>query len=176
MERGIQTYKKYLISVLFGTDIIFPSHLLCQLLWQINIQINLLQQSRINQRRSVYVERYEHFDFNSTPLAILGKKAVIFETVAQQTPSYENYRQSRWYVCPCMHKHQNYCVFVEATYPEQESNKLDFFPTTCRIPVLTDATRPTASLENLRHESTPYHTNLLTGRHFTPLNITVWKL
>ncbi len=75
-----------------------------------------------------------------------------------------------------MNKYRNYCVFVEASYAERESNRVDFFPATCRIPLSTDATRLTAALENLRHELTPQPTNLLTGTHGTPLNIAVRRL
>ena len=53
-----------------------------------------------------------------------------------------------------MHKYRNYSVFLEATYSEQKSNKVNGFPVTCRIPLLTDATRLTTSLENLTHELT----------------------
>ena len=74
---------------------------------QIKIQINLLQQSRIKQRWYVYVELNSCFDFNSSPLAILGTKTVIFETVAQQTSSYVNHGQGGWYIGPYMHKYLN---------------------------------------------------------------------
>ncbi len=80
-------------------------------------------------------------------------------------------------VCWTMYEQiTNYCVFVEATYSERKSNRVDFFPATCRIPLSTDETRLTAALENLRHELTPQPTNLLTGTHGTPLNIAVRKL
>jgi hypothetical protein len=45
-ERAIQTYKYHLISVLNGTDRNFPAYLWCSLIEQVNIQINLLRQSR----------------------------------------------------------------------------------------------------------------------------------
>jgi hypothetical protein len=61
--------------VLHGTDKNFPANLWCSLLEQTNTQINLLRQSRINPRHSAYAELHSHFDFNSTPLAILGSKA-----------------------------------------------------------------------------------------------------
>ena len=51
-ERSIQTYKNYLISNLHGTDREFPAYLWCQLLEQIELQVNLIRPSRINQNRS----------------------------------------------------------------------------------------------------------------------------
>jgi hypothetical protein len=82
-ERAIQTYKYHLISVLNGTDRNFPAYLWCSLLEQVNIQINLLRQSRIHPKQSAYAELHGHFDFNSTPLGIPGTKAVIFKSVSQ---------------------------------------------------------------------------------------------
>lgn len=41
-ERAIQTYKNFLISNLHGTDRDFPAHLWCQLLEQVELQVNLI--------------------------------------------------------------------------------------------------------------------------------------
>ena len=41
-ERAIQTYKSYLISNLHGTDREFPATLWCQLLVQVELQVNLM--------------------------------------------------------------------------------------------------------------------------------------
>ena len=75
-----------------------------------------------------------------------------------------------------MHKYSNYSVFVEATYSDGESNRVNFFPVTYIIPLSIDATRLTTFLENLMHELTPQPTNLLSGTHGTPLNIAVRNL
>jgi hypothetical protein len=90
-ERAIQTYKYHLISVLNGTDRNFPAYLWCSLMEQVNIQINLLRQSRIHPKRPAYAELHGHFDFNSTPLGIPGTKAVIFESVSQQPSSFADH-------------------------------------------------------------------------------------
>jgi hypothetical protein len=54
-----------------------------------------------------------------------------------------------------MHKYKNYRVYVNATRAERESNRVDFFPTKCRIPLSTDATRLMAALDNLKLELQP---------------------
>ena len=154
-ERAIQTYKYHLISVLNGTDKDFPAYLWCSLLEQVNIQINLLRKSRIHPKRSAYAELHGHFDFNTTPLGILGTQAVIFEAVSQRPSSFADHGKEGWYIGPCMHKYRNYKVYVNATRAERESNRVDFFPTKCRIPLSTDATRLTAALTNLNLELTP---------------------
>lgn len=177
-ERSIQTYKYHLISVLNGTDRDFPAFLWCSLLEQINIQINLLRQSRIHPKRSAYAELHGHFDFNSTPLGIPGTKAVIFESVAQRPSSFADHGKEGWYVGPCMIKYRNYKVYVNATRATRESNRVDFFPTKCRIPLSTDATRLTAALDNLRHElaPTPVQLTSANNNHGTPLYRAVQSL
>ena len=42
-EQAIQTYKSFLISNLHSTDQDFPAHLWCQLLEQVELQVNLMQ-------------------------------------------------------------------------------------------------------------------------------------
>jgi hypothetical protein len=54
-----------------------------------------------------------------------------------------------------MHKYKNYRVYVNATRAERESNRVDFFPTKCRITLSTNATRLTAALDNLKLELQP---------------------
>jgi hypothetical protein len=155
-ERSIQTYKyQHLISVLNGTDKDFPAFLWCSLLEQVNIPINLLRHSRIHPKRSAYAELHGHFDFNSTPLGIPGTKAVIFESVSQRPSSFADHGKTGWYIGPCINKDRNYRVYVTATRADRESNRVDLFPTKCRLPISTDATRLTAALENLKHEMAP---------------------
>ena len=175
-ERAIQTFKNHFISVLHGTDSAFPAHLWCRLLPQVNIQINLLRQSRINPRRSAYAELQGHFDFNSTPLAILGSVAVIFETVQQRTTSYADHGKRGWYIGPSMLKYRNYSVYVTGTKGERDSNRVDFFPPKCRLPNSNDATRLAAALEDLRHELRPRPFDLMDASHGTPLNRAVRTL
>ena len=70
--------ENYLISNLHGTDREFPAYLWCQILEQIELQVNLIRPSRINPSRSVWEELHGNFDFNATPLALLGTKRVIY--------------------------------------------------------------------------------------------------
>ena len=53
---------------------------------------------------------------------------------------------------------------------------MDFFPTTCRIPLATDATRLTAVLQDLTHELTLWPNTAPANPHGTPLNVAVRKL
>ena len=75
-----------------------------------------------------------------------------------------------------MLKYRNYRVYVPATCGERESNRVEFFPTKCRLPNTSDASRLAAALEDLRHE---LHPKLLTpplASHGTPMNRAVHHL
>ena len=54
VESVIGTQKNHLNSCLHGADKRFPAYLWCCTIDQINIQVNILPQSRINPRRSAY--------------------------------------------------------------------------------------------------------------------------
>ena len=71
-ERAIQTAKSHIISVLCGCDPNFPRHLWDLLLPQMEIQLNLLRQSRTAPNVSAYAHHYGAYDFNAHPLAPLG--------------------------------------------------------------------------------------------------------
>jgi hypothetical protein len=119
-----------------------------------------------------------HFDFNSTPLGIIGTKAVIFESVDQRPSSFADHGKEGWYVGPCMIKYRNYKVYINATRATRESNRVDFSPTKCRFPLSTDATRLTAALNNLKHElaPTPAHVTSNNSNRGTPLYRAVMAL
>ena len=71
-ERVIQTAKSHVISVLCGCDPNFPMHLWDLLLPQMEIQLNLLQQSRTVPNVLAYAHHYGAYDYNAHPLAPLG--------------------------------------------------------------------------------------------------------
>ena len=80
-----------LTSCLHGADKLVPAHLWCRTINQINIQVNILQQSRINPRQSAYTELYGQFYFNATPLAPIGIEAIIFHPRDNGTTSYSDH-------------------------------------------------------------------------------------
>ena len=72
VERAICTWKNHLTSCLYGADKHFPAHLWCRTINQVNIQVNLLRQSRINPLCSAYAELFGQYDDNACPLAPIG--------------------------------------------------------------------------------------------------------
>ena len=151
-ERAIQTYKSFLISNLHGTDHDFPEHLWCQLLEQVELQVNLIRPSRINPNRSAWEELHGTFDFNATPLAPLGTKGVIYIHPEARDTSYSDHGKEGWYIGPVFTKYRNYAIYIPATNGTRESNCVEFFPTKVEIPNSNPNDRISAALENLSYE------------------------
>jgi hypothetical protein len=78
-EKAIQTWKDYFVATLSGTADNFPLHLWCQLISQMERQLNLLRQSRSNPRISAYAHLYSHHDYNSHPFVPIGMEALVHD-------------------------------------------------------------------------------------------------
>ena len=68
-ERAIQTWKNHFIAGLASLNKQFPMHLWCRLIYQANLTLNLLRQSRFNPKLSAHAQVHGNFDFNATTLA-----------------------------------------------------------------------------------------------------------
>ena len=78
-ERAIQTYKDHFIAGLCSTDTKFPLNQWDRLIDQANLTLNLLQMSQINNSLSAYAQLHGMYDYNKTPIAPPGTRAIIFE-------------------------------------------------------------------------------------------------
>jgi hypothetical protein len=153
--------------VLNGTDKDFPAFLWCSLLEQ--VYTDQPPQEIHNPSKTFRVCRTARAP---------GTKAVIFESVDQHPSSFADHGKEGWYVGQCMIKYRNYKVYANATRATRESNRVDFPPTKCHIPLSIDATRLTAALDNLKHElaPTPAHLTSDISNHGTPLYRTVMSV
>eukprot|EP00804_Cyclotella_cryptica_P015967 CCRYP_004129-RA/>CCRYP_004129-RA protein AED:0.18 eAED:0.18 QI:0/0/0/1/0/0/2/0/948 len=78
-EKAIQTWKDHFVSALSGTADNFPLHLWCQLIPQMERQLNLLRQSNNNPKISSYAHLYGHHDYNSQPFVPIGMEALVHD-------------------------------------------------------------------------------------------------
>ena len=78
-KKAIQTWKDHFVSALSGTADNFPLHLWCQLIPQMERQLNLLRQSNSNPKISAYAHLYGHHDYNSHPFVPIGMEALIHD-------------------------------------------------------------------------------------------------
>jgi hypothetical protein len=78
-EKALQTWKDHFISVLIGTADTFPLHLWCQAIPQMELQLLLLCQSRVNPRVSAYAHVYGQHDYNAEPFVPIGMETLVHE-------------------------------------------------------------------------------------------------
>ena len=112
----------------------------------------MIQNSQINQNQSAYEELKGTFDFNTTLLAPLGTKAVLYVPAAVRQTTYSDHRKLGWYVSPVLEKYRNYAIWMEETRNIMESNWVEFFATKYQLPNRTRTDRLSTSLENLTKE------------------------
>ena len=98
--------------------------------------------SHVLMHNALYIpDLFCNFDFNATPLATIRTEAIIFQHQDNYTTLYSDHGNKGWYVGPCLHKYQNYKVYVTRTKGTQESNGVDFFPIKYKLPNTDTACR-----------------------------------
>jgi hypothetical protein len=96
---AITTFKKHFIAALATVDMLCPLQLWDEFLLQVELTLNMLCFSRQNPKKSANQEVYGSFDFNKTPLAPLGTKALVYDDLGSQT-SWAPHATDGFYVGP----------------------------------------------------------------------------
>jgi len=78
-ERAIQNFHNNFVAGFATVDIIFLMQLLDELLEKGQDYLNLLRASRTNPKLSVYAMLEGEFNYNNTPIAPPGTKALIYQ-------------------------------------------------------------------------------------------------
>jgi hypothetical protein len=78
-KQAIATFKEHFIAALATVNQLCPLQLWDELLPQVELTLNMLRFSRRNPKISANQEVCDAFDFNKTPPAPLGTKAVIYD-------------------------------------------------------------------------------------------------
>ena len=100
-ERAIQTFKHHFIAGLATVDIDFPVQLWDEFLPQAQMTLNMLRTSRQNNNKTAFEELHGPFDFNKTPIAPLGTKALIYDDPDSRT-SWAPHGTNAYYVSPAL--------------------------------------------------------------------------
>ena len=88
--------------------------------------LNMLRTSRINPLLSAHAQLFGIFNFDKTPLAPLGIRAMIHERVGQRM-SCGDHGKEGWYIGLALQHYRNYNVYVKETNSERTSNTVEFF-------------------------------------------------
>ena len=112
----------------------------------------MLRRSRINPKLSAYNQIFGNVDFNATPFAPCGTKAMIYEKKEQRITTWSDNGAHGWYVGPAPHHYRNHTIYVTHSREERTSDTVDFFPTKFNIPKTLSNNRAIAAIEDLAHE------------------------
>jgi len=98
-EQAIATFKEHFIAALATVDQLCPLQLWDEFLLQVELTLNMLRFSCRNPKISANQEVYGAFDFNKTPLAPLGMKALIYDNPTSRA-SWAPHATDGYYVGP----------------------------------------------------------------------------
>ncbi len=111
-----------------------PLQLWDEFLLQVELTLNMLRFSWRNPNKSANQEVYGSFDFNKTPLAPLGTKALIYDDPASRA-SLAPHATDGFYVGPASNHYQCLRFYIPSTQRFCFSNTWRLYPTNCQIPV-----------------------------------------
>jgi hypothetical protein len=95
-EHAVATFKEHFIAALVTMDMLCPLQLWDEFPPQVKLTLNMLHFSQQNPKKSANQEVYGSFDFNKTPLALLGTKSLIYNNPASRASCATC---NRWLLC-----------------------------------------------------------------------------
>jgi hypothetical protein len=135
-EQAIQIFKNHFMAGLSSVDKQFPMHLWCELLPQATLTLSLMRTSRINPTISAATQLYGQFDFNRTPLAPPGTRAVR-HVKPKSRRSWAPHGEDTWYVGPTPDHYRFYKVWMIGTKKTSIADTVEFFPQHIKMPHLS---------------------------------------
>ncbi len=133
-ERAIATFKEHFIAALATVDQLCPLQLWDEFLLQVELTLNMLRFSCRNPKISANQEVYGAFDFNKTPLALLGTKALIYDDPTSWA-SWAPHATDGYYVGPAPHHYRCLRFYISTTQRFHFSDTWLLYPTHCQIPI-----------------------------------------
>jgi hypothetical protein len=170
----VNTFKNHFIAGFCSTDPSFPVYLWDKLVPQALLTLNLLRTLRPNPGLSAYNQLFGVFDFNRTPLAPPGTRAVIFEDPVTRK-SWAPHGKLAWYVGSAPEHYRCYRLYIPETGGTRLSGTVECFPHYSTVPKLSSADAATHDARDLiqalerTYPKTPFP--MLSTRHLTALKL-----
>jgi hypothetical protein len=131
-EQATATFKEHFVAALATVDMLCQLQLWDEFLPQVELTLNLLQFSQQDPTFLANQEVYRAFDFNKTPLAPLGTKALIYDDPANQA-SWAPHATDSFYVGPATDHYQCLQFYIPATQQFQFLDTWRLYPTHCQL-------------------------------------------
>jgi len=133
-ERAITTFKEHFIAALATVAMHCHLQLWDEFLPQVKLTLNMLRFSRRNPIKSANQEVYGSFDFNKTPLAPLGTKALVYDD-PESHASWAPHATNGYYVGPASNHYPCLQFYIPATRQIRFSNTWHLYPAHSQVPV-----------------------------------------
>ena len=88
------------------------------------------------------------FDFNRTPLAPPGAKALIFEAASRRA-AWGPRAVDGWYLGPAMNHYRALIFFIESTRGVRISSNFRLHPTHCKVPTISEEDKTILAAANI---------------------------
>ena len=129
-----RNFKEHFITALATVDMHCPLQLWDEFLPQVELTLNMLRFSRRNPNKSANQEVYGNFDFNKTPLAPLGTKALVYDDPAARA-SWAPHATDGYYVGPASNHYRCLRFYIPATRRFRFSDTWRLYPAHSQVPV-----------------------------------------
>ncbi len=113
-KKAIQTMKNHFVSLLGRVYDRFPLSMWCHLVWPAELTINLLQQSNVAPKVSVYAHVHGQHHYMKCPFAFLGC-AVIAHVKPQNRQSWDVHADTGFNIGMAMEHHRCFHIYIMKT-------------------------------------------------------------
>jgi hypothetical protein len=135
-ERAIQTGKSHFSAGLATCDPKFPLAEWDILMPQADITLNLLRSSRRQPKLSAWSCLNGNFDYNKTPLAPPGTRAVVHVTPAERG-NMAPHGVDGWYIGPSLEHYRCHKYYIPSTFGVRDALTVDWFTYSIPFPKVT---------------------------------------
>ena len=135
-ERGIQTFKSHLISIVNGVSDDCPIKLWCQFVPQAELTLNLLRQSNITPAISAFAHVHGHHDYMRHPFAPIGC-AVEIHVKPENRGTWDMRSVSGFSLGTSLEHYRCYNVYVTSTMATRVSDQVHFRHKYITIPTMS---------------------------------------
>ncbi len=147
-NRAIATFKEHFVTALAAVDSLCPLQLWDEFLPQVELTLNLLRFSPSNPAVLANQELYGTFNFNKTPLAPLGTKALGFNDLATHA-LWVPHATNGFYIGPANNHYWCLWFYIPATCRFRFLDTWWLYPTHCQVPVVSEHNQTLHTAANL---------------------------
>ena len=135
-ERAIQTWKAHFIAGLSTTDPLFPISEWDRLIYQGQVTLNLLRNSRMNPKLSAHAYLFGDFNYNKTPLAPPGTRLAMHVKPYDRV-SWDPRAKIAYYVGPAEKHYRCITCYNPLTRKELITDTVTFLEDKIKVPKIT---------------------------------------